>query len=241
MVSLARRQVSSDPSFAGLLPSAHGPPATYPRTIPLLDNTVPHGINGGDLFDSNRPSITIRSALHARALFLTSLRVLRKATSNSPFLSDFAPQVTDLIFDGWPRGWTSSSASTKGKERADDTEARAVAASLEIVVDTLQDPVTTFSGRSMQLLAIRAGEALDGRLSSLDREPTDEVVEAAIDDALARVYARLWRTMKENEQSEGATEPLGHILASSLAEQGDRIVSCLVQPHATGELRVSAL
>lgn len=199
----------------------------------------PHNINGADPFDTHRPSVTIRSSVHARALFLTSLRVLRKVTSISPFLSDFDPQVISLIFEGWPSGWSSSAGSAKGKERADDSEARAIAASLEIVVDSLQDPVKTFSGRSMQLLAIRAGEALDGRLSALERESPDQVSSVAIDDALARIYASLWRTLKEFETSEGAMEQLGHILATSVAERGDRIVECLVQPLAPTGLRVS--
>ena len=227
-------------AVADLLPSAHDSPTPFPRNIHLSESISSRAMDGADPFDGNRPSITVQSTLHARALHLTSVRILRKVTSISPFLADLAPQVTDIIFDGWPSGWSTGAGSVKGKERADDSRARAVAASLEIIADPMQDPVQTFSARTLQLLAIRAGEALDGRLVALERESADEVVDARIDDALARIYARLWRTLKEDEHSEGALEQLSHILAASLTEHGDRIVECLVQPLLSVELRVSS-
>lgn len=222
--------------FAGLLPSPHAPNHHYPRTLHLFQLSQSYGINDVDPFDNSRPSITLRSSIHAHALFLATLRILRKITSASSFLSDFAPRVTDLIFDGWPN----SSAATKGKQRAEDSEPRTVAATLDLVASTLEQPITTFSGQGINLITVRAVEALLARLVSLEHESLDEVAEATVDTMLARIFARIWRTLKEGENAEGGRELLAQILAASLTESGDRLVECLVHQAFSPELRVSA-
>ncbi|ORY85368.1 hypothetical protein BCR35DRAFT_53978 [Leucosporidium creatinivorum] len=221
----------------GLLPSSHAPAINYPRTLHLFESTRSHAINDVDPFDSTRPSITLRSSVHARALFLTALRVLRKVTTASPFLADFAPQVTDLIFDGWPN----TSAAAKGKQRAEESELRAVAASLDLAATTLEQPISAFSGQGINILSVRTTEALHGRLVSLEHESLDEVAEAMVDSALARIFARLWRSLKEGEHAEGGSEQLAHVLAASLAESGDRMVECLLQQAFSPELRLACL
>lgn len=227
---------------AALLPTPHGPSPTYPRTLALSDASRSLARAAQDPFDPNQPSLTIRSPLHARALLLTTLRILVTITTSSPFLSDFSPAVTDLVVESWPSLHGHPGASTKGKERAHESHERVLVETLDLVVAMLYQPVSAFSAPTMELLAVRAAEVLEQRLGPRDSDAMDvegsELWDVRIDGALASVFARLGREMKDGENEEGGMGRLRQVLASVVMELGDMMAECLVGIDATIELKV---
>lgn len=238
---------SSDRSGSlALLPSAHNPLPNYPHTLPRLERSKAiHGSTDADPFDPNNSSITLRTPLHTRALLLTTLRVLINCISASPFLSDFTPAISSLIADSWPPP-RSVVGSAKGKERAHDTSERILACTLDLVVDLLNAPIASFAAAAMEVLAIRASDILQYRLSSrdpdgMDVDPETEVDECleCIDTALAKIFAKLWREMKEGNDGEGGRGRLRQVLAAVVIENGERMIDCLTGQEPSVLLRVS--
>lgn len=220
-----------------------GPSPTYPRLLVLSDASKSVGRAAQDPFDPNQPSLTIRSPLHARALLLTTLRILVTITTSSPFLSDFSPAVTDIVVESWPSLHGYTGASTKGKERAHENHGRVVIETLDVVVKMLYQPISAFSAPTMELLAVRSAEVLEQRLEPRDPDAIDvegsEVWESRVDRALARIFARLGKEMKEGENEEGGMGRLRQVLASVAMELGDKMAECLVARDGTVELKVS--
>lgn len=107
----------------------------------------------------------------------------------------------------------------------------------------LYQPISAFSAPTMELLAVRSAEVLEQRLEPRDPDAIDvegsEVWESRVDRALARIFARLGKEMKEGENEEGGMGRLRQVLASVAMELGDKMAECLVARDGTVELKVS--
>lgn len=148
-----------------------------------------------DPFDAPQPStIVVRSELHARALTITSMRVLHQAVNCSPFVRDLAPSIVDLLMETWPappstfdheHGEVNSDghpvipSNTQRKDKGKGkmtrldhvaqarlASARITAASLDLACMFIEQPVGSFESSTRKLfLACVACEQLRAQLT----------------------------------------------------------------------------
>lgn len=132
----------------------------------------------------------------------------------------------------------------KGKERADANDARVKAASLEMVAEALEHPSATFTSQAMQLLSTCTAREFNGRLRSLERlnGPDDssnfDLAEEAIDVALARIMASLWKQMGKHQWEDSAGSKLKQVFATVVGQSDEWMVECLIRRETNNNFRV---
>ncbi|KAK4700847.1 hypothetical protein P7C70_g5402, partial [Phenoliferia sp. Uapishka_3] len=226
-----------------LLPSPSTPHATYPHTFRLFESQkhAPRR-SSNDLFDEPGLNITIRSALHSRALLLTIFRVLHSLTTTCPFLSDFSPEFIDILTTTWPT--RRPSVNSKGKERVDENYGHILAATLAVVSDIVENSIEAFANQSLTLIAPRIVDEIQTRLQGEDGRSIHEMDvdgkswESKADAALATIISKFWLIANTSDGAETSQNMLRQVFAGAVLENGERMVDCLMANEATSELRV---
>ncbi|GAA5857265.1 hypothetical protein JCM8547_009406 [Rhodosporidiobolus lusitaniae] len=264
-----------------VIPSPSSPSSVYPRTITLFDSSRAYqlppsfrspsksALPPSTTLDAPRqPSITLQTPLHAQSLALVALRTLLTATSNSEYLADYRPLVSQLLVASWP---VPSSlrfvpppprASRKGKERASEEEqeelAETVAAArtalarkwLDLTATALKDTPEPFAAKGMEVLTGRIVEELQELLEARDGMDVDggrqagQEARAALVERTVEIVSRLWLRVKQDAVAEGAGEGLaevGQMMGKLAAGDGVRLVEVLVGGDGDVALQVAAL
>lgn len=234
-----------------LLPSAsRSSSIDYPLNLSFDSNlSFSHkqpNVNG-DIFSQNPLVIIVKSALHSRSLVLTTLRILASVVHHSTFLYDFNSTVVELVVDTWP---DIHMGSFKGKERAEVNQDRILASTLELALKFIENSLDLFARTSMELLVEKTLKILKMRLIQVetDQETLDIGEESQnfyqkqvsrIDIALSLILGRLSQNLKVVGTEEGMSSTLQQVLAMIMAEDGTRLVDCLITSDISVGLKVS--
>lgn len=207
----------------GLSSTPHEPTKTYPRTLSLFDSHA----QPPDPFDNQSPAITLHSQLHARALLTTVLRILISITHSSASLVDYTPTLTSVLVATWPVIHPPSP-SNKGKQRAEETQQRVLAASLGLVGDLLERPAEGFVSHAAALVGVKVAEELEARLVAVEGD-VELGGEGQVEAALARCMGLLHRILARSVRVEGGFHKLKQVFAGLVADEkrGDRLGQCL--------------
>ncbi|GAA5921352.1 hypothetical protein JCM1841_002451 [Sporobolomyces salmonicolor] len=253
-----------------LLPGTQAPAVAYPRKILLFESSrayqafhrSPSKSHAAvDFFRTSspsQPSIIVKSPAHARALVLTTFRILLTATTSSLYLADFRPLVVELLLASWPSPTSFRLAETpldalvsrKGKERADLALAAAAAEEqlshlrnvfarewLDLAVAVLERKAEAFKAREAHLVGVRALDELRARLSGAGGDAMDvdgadsrarEEVAKELDDRLLSIFVKLGRQEQHSGDVSSSTSELYQLVFRFLASDGDRLVDALV-------------
>ncbi|BGP36884.1 hypothetical protein JCM10449v2_000786 [Rhodotorula kratochvilovae] len=253
-----------------LLPDSRSPPPSYPHTVTLFDSSrayQPSLFSPSKPASSSgprQPTLTLKSPLHAASLALTTLRILLSATTTSIYLSEYRPLVIDLLAASWPASGTlqpleRAPPSRKGKERdlpqslqhssADIADARAALAAqwLALASRALERPVAPFAARDTQVIAVRVLDELRERLVAARGQKVMDVDEPKgedLDAALVEALARLWSRAREAAAADGAAEALAEVqqLAMGLlSSEGALLVEAVASPGGKVEIKAAAV
>jgi len=146
---------------------------------------------------------------------------------SSACLVDYTPTITTLVLATWPVN-SPLSATSKGKNRAEETQQRILAATLAIAGDLIEHPDEGFISHAAGLVATKVADELEARLVAVEAD-IELGGEGHVEAGLVRCLGLLYKLLARDQRAEGGHHILKQVLASLVADEkrGERIGQCV--------------
>ncbi|GEM06491.1 phosphatidylinositol 3-/4-kinase [Rhodotorula toruloides] len=236
-----------------LVPKTTSDEQSYPRTFTLFESSrayqptprSPSKAGAPDDVTPRRPSLTVKTPLHAISLVLVSLRVLLTVTASTAYLAEYRLAVLNVLLSSWPvvgslrpAEHDSTSLSRKGKERASEDmdvaelRRRIAIEWLACVRTVLQQPDSAFTVIEIEAISVRVLDELSDAMRHLRSAGDVGLSSPPLEMLLAEILALMWRAVMNSRTATGQPggfDNLQQNVAALLASEGLQLVDVFTE------------